>query len=106
MHLSPNTEQGIDQMKDILKRTRKATATPTMQALAMRMKWLFLDESSLADELLETRFRIFSQPGHAEAIRKLTERTIGGLSSHRVLAGLRISSVSPETCPVDRAPPW
>ncbi len=77
--LSPNTRQGIDQMKDFLARSRKATGTPTKDALAMRMKWLFLDEASLTDELLETRFRIYSQPGRAAAIRKLTERAIGGL---------------------------
>ena len=77
--LSPNTQQGIDQMKDFLARSRKATGTPTREALAMRMKWLFLDEASLTEELLETRFRIYSQPGRAAAIRKLTERAIGGL---------------------------
>ena len=77
--LSPNTRQGIDQMKDFLARSRKATGTPTRDALAVRMRWLFLDEASLTDELLETRFRIYSQPGRAAAIRKLTERAIGGL---------------------------
>ncbi|MCZ0951531.1 MAG: alpha/beta hydrolase, partial [Rhodospirillaceae bacterium] len=77
--LSPNTQQGIDQMKDFLVRSRKATGTPTREALAIRMKWLFLDEASLTDELLETRFRIYSQSGRAAAIRKLTERAIGGL---------------------------
>ena len=77
--LSPNTQQGIDQMKDFLARSRKATGTPTREALAMRMKWLFLEETSLTEELLETRFRIYSQPGRAAAIRKLTERAIGGL---------------------------
>ena len=77
--LSPNTQQGIDQMKDFLARSRKATGTPTREALAMRMKWLFLNEASLTEELLETRFRIYSQPGRAAAIRKLTERAIGGL---------------------------
>ena len=77
--LSPNTQQGIDQMKDFLARSRKATGTPTREALAIRMKWLFLDEASLTDELLETRFRIYSQSGRAAAIRKLTERAIGGL---------------------------
>ena len=77
--LSPNTRQGIDQMKDFLARSRKATGTPTREALALRMKWLFLDEASLTEELLETRFRIYSQPGRAAVIRKLTERAIGGL---------------------------
>ena len=77
--LSPNTQQGIDQMKDFLARSRKATGIPTRETLAMRMKWLFLDEASLTEELLETRFRIYSQPGRAAAIRKLTERAIGGL---------------------------
>ena len=77
--LSPNTQQGIDQMKDFLARSRKATGTPTRETLAMRMKWLFLEETSLTEELLETRFRIYSQPGRAAAIRKLTERAIGGL---------------------------
>ena len=77
--LSPNTQQGIDQMRDFLARSRKATGTPTREALAMRMKWLFLDESSLTEELLETRLRIYAQPGRADAIRKLTERAIGGL---------------------------
>lgn len=77
--LSPNTQKGIDQMKDLMARSRKATGTPTREALAMRMKWLFLDEASLTKELLETRCRIYSQPGRAAAIRKLTERAIGGL---------------------------
>ena len=77
--LSPNTQQGIDQMKDFLARSRKATGTPTREALALRMKWLFLDEASLTEELLETRFRIYSRPGRAATIRKLTERAIGGL---------------------------
>ncbi len=77
--LSPDTPQGVNQMKDFLARSRKATGTPTREALAMRMKWLFLDEASLTEELLETRFLIYSQPGRAAAIRKLTERAIGGL---------------------------
>lgn len=77
--LAPDTQRGVDQMKDLLARTRQATGVPTREALAARMQWLFLDEASLTEELLETRLRIYSQPGRAAIIRKLTERAIGGL---------------------------
>lgn len=98
--LSPNTQQGIDQMRDLLARSRKATGTPTREALAMRMKWLFLDEVSLTEELLETRFRIYSQPGRAAAIRKLTERAIGGLiDPENQKTWYRPDQLSELTCP-------
>ncbi|MEM9533787.1 MAG: alpha/beta hydrolase [Pseudomonadota bacterium] len=77
--LAPQDEQGISQMRDLLERARKASGSPTLDAVRARMRWLVVDEASLTDEIIQTRFEIYSQPGRAPVIGKITEQAIGQL---------------------------
>lgn len=78
--LAPDTPEGIQQMRDLLDRAKKASGAPTLETIRMRMNWLFADaDKSLTDELVESRFRIYSQPGRAPVLGRITQEAIGQL---------------------------
>ncbi|MDZ4753512.1 MAG: alpha/beta hydrolase [Phycisphaerae bacterium] len=76
--LTPSS-QGAAELRDLLNRSRAAAGTPTREAIRTRMRWLVRSEESLTDELIETRFRIYSQPGRAAIIGRIAEKSIGAL---------------------------
>lgn len=76
--LTPS-EQGGAELRDLLARSRAAAGAPTRDAIRRRMRWLVHSEESLTEELIEARFRIYSQPGRAAIIGRIAERSIGAL---------------------------
>jgi len=76
--LTPS-EQGSTELRDLLARSRAAAGAPSRDAIRKRMRWLVYREDSLTEELIEARFRIYSQPGRAAIIGRIAERSIGAL---------------------------
>ena len=52
--------------------TLDAVTEPTREKVQKRVEWLFKDKGSIPPDLVETRFRIYSQPGY----REVTERIL------------------------------
>ena len=68
-------------LRDLLERTRKATAgTPTKDAIRSRLAWLMhTPEVSVTDELVDVRHAVYSQPGRAAITGRITQAVVGGL---------------------------
>jgi 2-hydroxy-6-oxonona-2,4-dienedioate hydrolase len=54
-------------MESLRTLTREAVTDPTREKVRKRLEWLFKEPGSVTDDLVETRFRIYSQPGYREA---------------------------------------
>jgi 2-hydroxy-6-oxonona-2,4-dienedioate hydrolase len=71
-----NTPGGLNAnpraMESLRALTREAVTEPTREKVRKRLEWLFKDPATIPDDLVETRFRIYSQPGY----REVTERTL------------------------------
>jgi 2-hydroxy-6-oxonona-2,4-dienedioate hydrolase len=77
--LLPPSEQGAVELRDLLRRSREAAAVPDREKIRQRLSWLVHDETAITDELVETRFRIYSQPGRAEIIGRIAEQSLNAL---------------------------
>jgi 2-hydroxy-6-oxonona-2,4-dienedioate hydrolase len=77
--LLPPSEQGASELRDLLRRSREAAAVPTREKIRQRLRWLVHSEEAITDELVETRFRIYSQPGRAAIIGRIAEQSLGAL---------------------------
>jgi 2-hydroxy-6-oxonona-2,4-dienedioate hydrolase len=53
--------------------TLDAVREPSREKVRKRLEWLFKDPATVTDDLLETRYRIYTQPGY----RDVTEKTVG-----------------------------
>jgi 2-hydroxy-6-oxonona-2,4-dienedioate hydrolase len=80
----PPSAKNRQELLDVLERSRKASAGLTRELVRKRLEWLMHDPvMSVTEELIETRFTIYSQPGRAAAMRKVTEASIGGILAER-----------------------
>lgn len=77
--LLPPDAAGAAELQDLLERSRKATGSPDREAVRQRMRWLMHSDEDVTDEIVETRLRIYQQPGRAAAIRKIAEQSIGAI---------------------------
>lgn len=77
--LLPPDESGAVELRELLERSRRAAGAPTREAIRQRMRWLVYDEAALTDELIESRFRIYSQPGRAAILGRITEQSLGAM---------------------------
>jgi 2-hydroxy-6-oxonona-2,4-dienedioate hydrolase len=50
----------------------KAAAEPTRENVRKRLEWLMHDPRTVTDDLVESRYRIYSQPGFLHAMERLT----------------------------------
>jgi len=92
-------EQGKKEMEDALQRSRKATGTPTRETVRARLAWLMHEpDKSVTEELVDVRFRIYSKPANARAMRAVADEVVAGLldddwarkwSNQESLRGLR-----------------
>jgi 2-hydroxy-6-oxonona-2,4-dienedioate hydrolase len=71
-----NTPGGLNAEPEVMARlkamTLDAVNEPTREKVRKRLEWLFKDGSMVPDDLVEMRFRIYSQPGYKE----VTERVL------------------------------
>jgi len=81
--LMPLEEAGRRDVADVLERSRAASGQQlTREGVRKRLEWLMADPQSVTGELVEIRFRIYSQPGRAAVMRKVAE-TLFGISIDR-----------------------
>ncbi|MCG2634156.1 MAG: alpha/beta hydrolase [Gammaproteobacteria bacterium] len=78
MLMPPAGEQGRQEILDALERSRKAAGNLTREAVRKRIEWLMHDPADATDELVELRYRIYSQPGMTDTVAKISESILGG----------------------------
>jgi 2-hydroxy-6-oxonona-2,4-dienedioate hydrolase len=77
--LLPASPEGAAELRDLLARSRAAAGAPSREAIRKRLRWLVHNEESITDELVEARFKIYSQPGRAAVLGRIAEKSIGAL---------------------------
>lgn len=82
--LLPPDELGRRDFQEFIELTKKATGLPTRETIRERLRWLVHEEHSLTDELIETRYQIYTQPGRAETIGKIGKASLATLIDERV----------------------
>jgi 2-hydroxy-6-oxonona-2,4-dienedioate hydrolase len=63
--------KGSKELQDVEDRTRRLVETFSLETIRKRLEWLVLDPASMTDELVEIRYRVYSQPGMVEHMVKL-----------------------------------
>jgi len=72
--------KGKAQLQDAADRSRRAAGNLTMETVRARMEWLMADPAkTLTDEMVEVRYRIYSQPGRAAVMGKIARSIIEGI---------------------------
>jgi 2-hydroxy-6-oxonona-2,4-dienedioate hydrolase len=70
-----NTPGGLTADQAVMDRlktmTLDAVNEPTGEKVQKRVEWLFKDKASIPPDLVETRLRIYSQPGYREVTEKI-----------------------------------
>ena len=76
--LMPLDEEGLKDVTDVLARSRAASGQQlTREGLQKRMQWLMHDPASVTEELVDIRFKIYSQRGRAAIMRKVADHVFG-----------------------------
>ncbi|MGH7907802.1 MAG: alpha/beta fold hydrolase [Candidatus Binataceae bacterium] len=76
--LGPRDDKGREELRAALERSRKAAGALTRETVRKRLEWLMYEpEKSVTEELVEIRYRIYSQPGMAPVMKKLSEVVFG-----------------------------
>ncbi len=74
------TAEGRKELADLLARSKRASGELTREAVRARMNWLMHDPATnLTDELVDIRYRIYTQPGRASIIAQISQEIVGGL---------------------------
>ncbi|MDB5697951.1 MAG: flnE [Alphaproteobacteria bacterium] len=58
--------------------TSKATGAPTRESVRERLEWLMFDKSVVTEELVDTRFRIYTDPEFMAVSGKMVANMTGG----------------------------
>lgn len=71
-------EKGMAEFADFETRTRALVEQElTREAVRRRMEWLVSDPTRMTDELIECRYRIYSQPGMRETVATVMASVLG-----------------------------
>lgn len=62
---------GSKQLEDMEARTRKLATEFSRDTIRRRLEWLVLDPASMTDEIVDVRYKIYSQPGMIEHMIEL-----------------------------------
>jgi 2-hydroxy-6-oxonona-2,4-dienedioate hydrolase len=70
-----NTPGGLNAEPEVMERIKRMTldavSPPTLEKVQKRVEWLFKDPATVPPDLVETRYRIYCQPGYREATEKI-----------------------------------
>jgi 2-hydroxy-6-oxonona-2,4-dienedioate hydrolase len=78
----PLDETGKQQVRDGLERSKQASSQVSREAIEKRLAWLMLDPaSSVTPELVDIRYDIYTQPGRAAALARISQTVMGSLVS-------------------------
>jgi 2-hydroxy-6-oxonona-2,4-dienedioate hydrolase len=61
-------EVGLQQLADLEERTKVLATNLTKEAVRRRLEWLVVDPATMTDEMVEIRYRIYSQPGMVDTV--------------------------------------
>jgi 2-hydroxy-6-oxonona-2,4-dienedioate hydrolase len=82
--LMTRTEADLKGLRDMLERTRKATGNVTRDAIRARLAWLMHDpQVSVTEELVDIRHGIYSQPGRAKIMARISQMVVNGVHDER-----------------------
>lgn len=78
--LMTRTEADLQGLRDMLERTRKATANLTKDAIRSRLAWLMHDpDVQVTEELVDSRYGVYSQPGRAKIMARISQMVVNGV---------------------------
>lgn len=78
--LMTRDQAGKRDMQDVLARTKKATTEMTRDAVRGRLAWLMHEpEKNVTDELVKVRHDIYTQPGRAAIIHRISDIVLSGV---------------------------
>ena len=88
---------GLKQLDDLEARTRRLSQDFSRDVVRRRLEWLVLDPAQITDELVDVRYKIYSQPGMVDHLVNLTctvldqnRGQVGGVDYYaRTLADLK-----------------
>jgi 2-hydroxy-6-oxonona-2,4-dienedioate hydrolase len=63
---------GLRQLDDLEARTRRLSQDFSRDVVRRRLEWLVLDPAQITDELVDVRYKIYSQPGMVDHLVNLT----------------------------------
>ena len=70
-----NTAAGVHYDPEVSSRiynlSIKASSEPNRENIRKRLEWLMLDASIVTDEMVELRYRVYTQPGFAKAMQNI-----------------------------------
>ena len=66
-------------MIDVLERSRQATGGLTLESVRKRMEWLMYDVKNVPDEIVDVRYKIYSEPGMLDVMSRVTESVLAGV---------------------------
>jgi 2-hydroxy-6-oxonona-2,4-dienedioate hydrolase/2-hydroxy-6-oxo-6-(2'-carboxyphenyl)-hexa-2,4-dienoate hydrolase len=77
--------------------TQKALAAPTRQSVRERLEWLMYDPATVTDELVESRYRIYTLPDSQQAMPRLVEDAPGAANRPYLLTESDLAALPQET---------
>jgi 2-hydroxy-6-oxonona-2,4-dienedioate hydrolase len=76
--LGPRDAKGREEIRDALERSRAAAGGVTRETVKKRLEWLMYEPArSVTDELIDARYKIYSQPGMGETLKRISEVVFG-----------------------------
>lgn len=76
--LMPLPASGRAQIADVLARSKAVASNLTREVVRKRIEWLMHDPASVTDEIIDVRHQIYSQPGMAETMGRISSTILGG----------------------------
>lgn len=70
--------EGVEELKELLARSRTAAGQPSREAMRKRLEWLMHDPADVTDELVDVRYAIYTAPGAAAVMRSISEWVVEG----------------------------
>lgn len=83
--------------KQVMERTKRASDEPTIDKVRARLEWLMYDKSLVSDELVETRFRIFTLPDSRAVMGKVVADVAGPENRRWLLDERTLASINART---------
>lgn len=77
--------------------TQKALEAPTLESVRTRLEWLMYRPETVTDELVETRFRIYTRPDSQAAMPKLVAQAPGEANRPYMLTEADLAAISHQT---------
>ncbi|MBF6568887.1 MAG: alpha/beta hydrolase [Candidatus Binataceae bacterium] len=99
--LGPRDEKGREEIRDALERSRKAAGAPTRESVRKRLEWLMYEpEKMVTEELVDIRYKIYSQPEFGATLRKISDVVFGAGLQERPSAAWDPEQMRSIKCPV------